>query len=92
MKFVISEDDDNERVIAHSSLDARMESVVVALAVRVLTLAGVLVANSRSRAVIVVEVDSFVRQAGGTIISDVRCPREVSGLHSIGPFRSGQFP
>ena len=39
-----------------------MESVVAALVTGVLTLAGVLVSNSRSRAVMEVKIDNLTRQ------------------------------
>ena len=39
-----------------------MESVVAALVTGVLTLAGVLVSNSRSRAVMEVKIDNLMRQ------------------------------
>ena len=41
---------------------ARTESVVAALVTGVLTLAGVLVSNSRSRAVMEVKIDNLTRQ------------------------------
>lgn len=42
--------------------EARMESVIAALVTGVLALAGVLVSNSRSRAVMEVKIDSLTRQ------------------------------
>ena len=42
--------------------EARMESVIAALVTGVLTLAGVLVSNSRSRAVMEVKIDNLTRQ------------------------------
>lgn len=42
--------------------EARMESVVAALVTRLLTLAEVLVSNSRSRAVMEVKIDNLIRQ------------------------------
>ena len=46
-----------------------MESVVAALVTGVLTLAGVLVSNSRSRAVMEVKIDNLTRQVEGTAAS-----------------------
>ncbi len=45
-----------------SGEEARMESVVAALVTGVLTLAGVLVSNSRGRAVMEVKIDNLTRQ------------------------------
>ena len=45
-----------------SGEEARMESVIAALVTGVLTLAGVLVSNSRSRAVMEVKIDNLTRQ------------------------------
>lgn len=42
--------------------EAHMESVIAALVTGVLTLAGVLVSNSRSRAVMEVKIDNLTRQ------------------------------
>ena len=47
---------------SRSREEARMESVVAALVTGVLTLAGVLVSNSRSRAVMEVKIDNLTRQ------------------------------
>ena len=45
-----------------SGEEVRMESVIAALVTGVLTLAGVLVSNSRSRAVMEVKIDNLTRQ------------------------------
>ena len=45
-----------------SGKEARMESVVAALVTGVLTLAGVVVSSSRSRAVMEVKIDNLARQ------------------------------
>ena len=42
--------------------EVRMESVIAALVTGVLTLIGVLVSNSRSRAVMEVKIDNLTRQ------------------------------
>ena len=51
-----------------------MESVVAALVTGVLALAGALVSNTRSRAVMEVKIDNLTRQVEGTAPHRARLP------------------
>ena len=62
-----------------------MESVAAALVTGVLTLAGVLVSNSRSRAVMEVKIDNLTRrfERHNRLIENTHAPKRLIGLEAI---------